>query len=85
MTTVLLDLPDELLEIILSNLLDQSCENDVRNFLSFTSTCRYLRKFVHDEKYWQIMVLRRDSSLKSLLSYLNCSKYCQQSKNQPIK
>jgi hypothetical protein len=74
----LLDLPNELLEIILFYIIGRPWKDDVCDFLSFTSTCRHLRQFIHDERYWRMMVLRRDPTCENL----NWFEYCKQGKIQ---
>jgi hypothetical protein len=70
----LLDLPNELLEIILFYIIGRPWKGDVCDFLSFTSTCQHLRQFVHDERYWRMMVLRRDPTCENV----NWFEYCKQ-------
>ncbi len=80
MKICLLDLPNELLEIILFYIIGRPWKGDICDFLSFTSTCRYLRRFIHDERYWKIMALRRNPISENL--NINWFEYCQQSKKQ---
>lgn len=86
MNICLSDLPDELLEIVLFYVIGQPWKDDVRDFLSFTSTCRNHRKFIHDERYWKIMSLRRDPTSEKPSEIINWFEYCKQSKiRQKIK
>jgi hypothetical protein len=79
MEIYLLDLPDELLDIIIFYIIGQPWKDDVCDFLSFTSTCRYLRNFIHDEKYWKMMALRRDSTCDKPPEEISWFEYCKQS------
>ena len=74
------DLPNELLEKILFHLIGQPWENDVCDFLSFTSTCRLLHQFMLDQRYWQIMAKHRDSTCDTPPENSNWFAYCKQSK-----
>jgi hypothetical protein len=76
----LLDLPNELLEIIIFYIIGRPWKDDVRDFLSFTSTCQYLRRFIHDERYWRMMALRRDPTCEKPPEKINWIEYCKQSK-----
>ncbi|CAF1444835.1 unnamed protein product [Adineta steineri] len=78
MTTHLLDLPNEVLEIITFYVIDGIWKNDVRDFLSFTSTCQRLYLLSHDEKYWKKMVARRDPINKELSENITWLDYCKQ-------
>jgi hypothetical protein len=80
MEKCLLDLPNELLEIIIFYIIGRPWKNDVCDFLSFTSTCRDLRRFIHDERYWRMMALRRDPSSENRPENINWFEYCKQSK-----
>ena len=80
MNKSLLDLPNELLEIILFYIIGQPWKDDVCDFLSLTSTCRDLRKFISDQRYWKIMALRRDPTIKHPLEEINWFELCKQSK-----
>jgi hypothetical protein len=82
MEICLLDLPNELLEIIIFYIIGRPWKNDVYDFISFTSTCRYLRRFIHDERYWQMMALRRNPTCEKLLEKINWFEYCKQSKRK---
>ena len=79
MSKCLLDLPNELLEVILCRLIDQPWETDVCDFLSFTSTCRTLRQFSHDQRYWQVMAKHRDPTCETPPENSNWLDYCRQS------
>ena len=76
MTHHILDLPNEIIEMIIMNIISQPWKDDVRDFLALTSTCQRLYSFSHNEKYWQKLALRRDSSnnkSNDIMSWLN---YC---------
>ncbi len=85
MNTYLLNLPNELIEMIIFHIIGRPWKDDVRDFLSFTSTCRSLRRFVHDERYWKIMALRRDPTCEKSPETLSWFEYCKQSKVQDRK
>lgn len=85
MNTYLLNLPNELIEMIIFYIIGRPWKDDVRDFLSFTSTCRSLRRFVHDERYWKIMALRRDPTGEKPPEILSWFEYCKQSKVQDRK
>lgn len=80
MDVYLLSLPNELIEIIVFYVIAGPWKNDVRDFLSFTSTCRRFQQLVHDERYWRIMALRRDPTCTALPNSMKWFDYCQQSK-----
>lgn len=80
METCLLDLPNELLEIIIFYIIGRPWKNDVLDFLSFTSTCRSLRQYVHDERYWRIMALRRDPLCEIASETIEWFEYCKKGK-----
>jgi hypothetical protein len=75
----LLDLPNELLELIIFYIIGRPWKGDVCDFLSFTSTCRYLRQFIHDERFWRMMVLRRDPTCENPTNWFE---HCKQGKIQ---
>lgn len=60
MSIHILDLPDEILELILFYVLSDPWENDVLDYLSFTSTCQRFHRFSNNEKFWEKLALRRD-------------------------
>jgi hypothetical protein len=80
MEKCLLDLPNELIEIIIFYIIGRPWKDDVCDFLSFTSTCRYLRQFIHDDRYWRIMALRRDPTHEEPPETVDWLEYCKQSK-----
>ena len=80
MEICLLDLPNELIEIIIFYIIGCPWKEDVRDFLSFTSTCRNLQRFVQDERYWRIMTLRRDPTCEKPSESINWLEYCKQGK-----
>lgn len=80
MTIFLLDLPNELLEVIIWYLIGRPWTTDVCDFLSLTSTCRTLRRFAHDQRYWQMMAKRRDPTCEIPPENSNWLDYCRQSK-----
>lgn len=79
----ILDLPDELIEMILFCIIGRPWKDDVIDFLSFTSTCRTFRRFVEDERYWRVMALRRDPTYKQSSEPIKWSQICKESKILP--
>ncbi|CAF3132514.1 unnamed protein product [Rotaria sp. Silwood2] len=74
----ILDLPNEILEIIVFNVIEGSWKDDVHDFLSFTSTCRRCYQWSHDEKYWQKLVSRRDPTNTKPTKDITWLDYCKQ-------
>ena len=54
-------------------------KDDVRDFLSFTSTCRRIYYLSHDERYWEKMASRRDPTNKKPSETITWLDYCKQS------
>ncbi|CAF0775771.1 unnamed protein product [Rotaria sp. Silwood1] len=78
METSILELPNELIEIIIFYIIGRPWKNDVHDFLSFTSTCRYFRRFIQDERYWRIMTLRRDPTCEKTSETIKWFEHCKQ-------
>ena len=78
MEKCLLDLPYELLNMILFYVIDRPWKNDVHDFLSFTSTCQRLRQLFYDQKFWERMALRRDATCKIPPENSTWFEHCQQ-------
>ncbi|CAF1163398.1 unnamed protein product [Adineta ricciae] len=76
MTHCILDLPNEILSMIAFHVIDGTWKNDVRDFVSFTSTCRRLHTLSHDERYWHKMALRRDPNNERPIDHLTWLDYC---------
>ncbi|UJR08909.1 hypothetical protein I4U23_013163 [Adineta vaga] len=76
MTDHILDFPNEILHIIVSHVINGDWKNDVRDFLSFTSTCHRLYDISHNERYWHKMVLRRDPTNEKPSNILTWLDYC---------
>jgi hypothetical protein len=74
------DLPNEILEIIIFYFIGRPWKRDVKDFLSFTSTCRLFHRFARDERYWQMMVSRRDPTSNKPPESFSWLEYCKQSK-----
>jgi hypothetical protein len=86
MTLILLDLPNEILEILTFYVIGRPWKGDVRDFFSFTCTCRRLRYLTYDERYWQIMAQRRDPShLSRPTADETWLDYCRRSNSVNIK
>ncbi|CAF3324533.1 unnamed protein product [Rotaria socialis] len=78
MNAHLLDLPDEILELIAFNVIDGPWIDDVRHFLSFTSTCKRFYQFFYDERFWQKLASRRDPTNEKPTENTTWLNYCQQ-------
>ncbi|CAF3308949.1 unnamed protein product [Rotaria socialis] len=78
METSILDLPNELIEMIIFYIIGQPWKDDVHDFLSVTSTCRDFRRFTQDERYWRIMALRRDPTCEQSSDTIKWSDYCKE-------
>jgi hypothetical protein len=64
-------------EMIISSV--DNGKNDVRDFLSCISIYRRLYHLSHDERYWQLMVSRRDPTNKKPSENMLWLDYCKQS------
>lgn len=81
MSCHLLNIPREILEIIGFYVigLPWKQNSDVKDMLSFTSTCQELRYLVNDERYWKILAMRRDPSGRKPSEFDRWFDYCKQS------